>query len=57
MPFSHCISSFEGTSYKKLQVTAISSFISCCFTSALTSADITFYKFLEVYSLLSEKRF
>ena len=56
MPFSHCVSSFEGTSNKKLQVTAISSFISC-FTPAFTSADTIFYNFLEVYSTLSEKRF
>ena len=30
MPFSHCISSFEGTSYKNLLDTATRSFI-CCF--------------------------
>ena len=40
--FLYCISSFEGTSYKKLQFTAPSSFISCCFTSAFTSADVFF---------------
>ena len=34
MPLSHCISSFERTSYKKLQDKAASSLVSCCFTSA-----------------------
>ena len=53
----HCISNFECTSYNKIQDTAISSFISCCFTSAFTSADITFYNFLEPHSTFSEKRF
>ena len=52
-PVLHCISSFKGT-YKKLQETAI---ISCCFTSAFTSAYIIFYNFLELHSTLSEKRF
>ena len=50
--FLYCIASFEGTSYKKLQFTDISSFISCCFTSAFASADIsftTFYKFIQHY--------
>ena len=37
--------------------TATSSFISCCFTSAFTSVDIIFYKFLEFQSTLSEKKF
>ena len=50
----HFISSFEGTSCKKLQDTANSSFISCYFTSAFTSTD---YKFLELQSTLSEKIF
>ena len=36
------MSSFEGTSYKKLQDIATSSFISCCLTSIFTSADIIF---------------
>ena len=52
--FLYCISSFEGTSYKKLQFTAPSSFISCCFTSAFTSADVflqhfTSYKLVQHY--------
>ena len=34
----------KGTSYKKLQDIATSSSISCCFTSAYTSADTNFYK-------------
>ena len=49
------ISNFEGTSYKKLQDKATSSFISCCLTSIFTSADITFYNFLELDSKLSKK--
>ena len=57
MPFLHCISSFEGTSYKSLYDTATSSIISCCFTLAFTSADIIFHKFLELHSTLSEKDF
>ena len=32
-PVLQCHSSFEATSYKKLQDITISSFISCCFTS------------------------
>ena len=47
-----CISSFEGTSYGKLQDTATSSFVCSCFISAFTSADITFYNFLELHSKL-----
>ena len=35
---------------------ATSSFISCCFTSAFTSADIIFYNFLELH-LTSEKKY
>ena len=34
-----------------------SSFISCSFTSAFTSADIIFYNFLELVSKLSKKDF
>ena len=41
---------------KKIQDTATSSFISRCFTSALTSADIIFYNFLGPYSTFSEKK-
>ena len=39
------------------QDTATSSFISCSFTSSFTSADIIFYSFLEICSILPEKRF
>ena len=35
MPALQCISSFEGTSYKKLQDVAASSFISFCLASAI----------------------
>ena len=56
-PALHCILSFEGTSYKKLQDGAISFFTSCCFTSALPSANIVYYKFLELDSSFSEKDF
>ena len=58
MPVLHLkfqISSFEVTSYKKLHNTANSPFISCCFTSAFTSADMTFYIFLELHSSLLER--
>ena len=50
MPFLHCISSFEGTSYKHLKDIANSSFISC-FTLDFTSADIIFHKFVELHYL------
>ena len=39
MPVLHYISNFEDTSYKKLHDAATSCFISCCFTSAITSVD------------------
>ena len=57
MPVLQRISSFEGTSYKKLQDIATSSFISCCLTSIFTSADIIFYNFSELDSKLSKKYF
>ena len=60
MPILNCISSFEGSSYKRLQDIATSSFFSCYFTitSAFTSADIFFLRLvLELHSTLSEKRF
>ena len=38
MAVLHCVTSFEGTSYKKLHDTATGPFISCCLTSAFTSA-------------------
>ena len=50
MPFLHCISSFEGTCYKKLQVTDTNSFISCCYASTFTLADVIFH-ILKVYSI------
>ena len=52
----HCISRFEGTSYKKLQDIATSFFISCCFTPAFTSADIIFYNFLNVIQNYQQKK-
>ena len=55
MPVLQCISSFEGTSYSILQDIATSSFISCCFKSVFTSADIIFYNFSELGSKLSKK--
>ena len=55
--FLHCISSFGGTSYKNISDAATSSFISCCFILAFTSADIIFHKFLGFHSTLFEKRF
>ena len=59
-PVLHCISSFEGIPFKKLRDTATSScipppspssVISCCFSSAFTSADIIFHNFLELHSI------
>ena len=54
MPFLHCIPSFEGTLDKKFLRTATRSFI--LFLLIFTSADITFHKFLELHSKLSEKK-
>ena len=45
-PGLHCISSFEGTSYKKLHDTT-SPFASCCF--ALDFIYISRYDFLQVF--------
>ena len=57
MPVLHCISSFEVTSYKSLKIQlSISSFISFCYTSAFTSADIICNTFLELHLSLSEKK-
>ena len=54
---SQVLKVFEDcTSYKKLHDTT-SPFASCCFTYIYTSADMTFYKFLELHSPLSEKIF
>ena len=39
-----------------IKITASTSFISCCFTLAFTSADI-FHQLLEFYLTLSEKQF
>ena len=53
----HCISSFEDASFKKYMIdTATSSFVSCCFLSAFTSADIIFYNFLELHCAFSNKK-
>ena len=41
--------------YKSLWDTATRSFVSCHFLLAFTSTDITFHKFLEPYSTLSDK--
>ena len=41
----------------KLWDKATISFVFCCFTSALTSGDITFYKFLGLHSTLIKKIF
>ena len=47
-PFLHCILSFEDTTTR--------SFASCCFILAFTSADIIFHRFLELHSILPEKK-
>ena len=57
MPILQFISGFKGTSYKKLQDTATSSSLCCCFISAFTLTDIIFYKALERHSTLPEKTF
>ena len=46
----------ESLMIKFCQDAATSSFISCCFTSSFTSADAIFYSFLEICSILSEKK-
>ena len=56
LPVLHSITSFKGA-YKKLEDTARSSFVSCCFNSAFTSAVITVYNFSELRLALSEKIF
>ena len=53
----YCILSFEGAPYQNVKDTATSSFITCCFTLAFTSADIIFHKILEFHSTLFGKRF
>ena len=45
-PVLHCISSFEGTSYKKSHDTT-SPFVSCCFTLVFTC--ISKYDILELF--------
>ena len=39
IPVLHCVTSFDGTSYKKLHDTVTSPFISCFLTLGFTSAD------------------
>ena len=56
MPFVHCISSFEGTSYKKF-VRYSHQIFYFFLLLAFASADIISHKFLELHSTLSEKRF
>ena len=48
------IATFHGKFFNYI---ATSSFISCCFLSASTSADIIFYNFSEVDLKLSKKKF
>ena len=56
MPFLHYISSFESTSLKICKTEPPDLFL-LLFLLAFTSANITFHKFLELYStLLSEKK-
>ena len=49
MPVLYCISSFEGASNEKLHDTT-SPFVSRCLFWLFTSADMTFYKILELHS-------
>ena len=51
MPFLDCLSSFEGTSYKKFYDNPPDILF-----LVFTSADMIFRKFLELDSTLSEKR-
>ena len=55
-PSLYCISNFEGTSYKKLQFTAISNFISYCFTSAYISVYFLQH-FRSLFNIISKKDF
>ena len=57
MPFLHCISSFEGASYKNLKY-SYSHWMFCffLFSLAFTSANIIFQKFLELHSTIFEKK-
>ena len=57
MPVLQGISSFEGTSYKKLQDIATSSFIFCCLKSIFTSADIIFTTFQNLIQNYLNKNF
>ena len=56
--FLHCVSSFEGTSYKSLSwVQSLDLlFLAALFLLVFTSADIIFHKFSELHSTLSEKK-
>ena len=47
---------YSAFQVKKLQNTATRFFISCCFTTAFTSVDITFYNFSELDSKLCKKK-
>ena len=55
-PFLHCISRFLKVHPKQIYKISTRSFISC-FTLVFTSADIIFHKYLELHSILSEKKF
>ena len=57
MLFLHCISGFEGTSFKKIVRYSHQTFYFMLFLLVFTSADIIFHNFLELHSALSEKRF
>ena len=56
IPFLHCISSFEGPFYKNLQ-DSHQVFHFFLFLLAFTPAGIIFGKFLELHSIICEKKY
>ena len=54
--FLHRVSSFEGTSYKNVYVRYTQSLDLLYLVLAFTSADMIFFKLLELHSTLSEKK-
>ena len=57
LPVLHCISGFEGTSYKNYLIQPVVLFLVVLLWLLYSSADLDFYKFLELGSPLLEKYF
>ena len=55
IPFLHCISSFDGTSYKNLSDISHQIFYFVLFLLAFLTAGIIFHKSWELYSTISGK--